>query len=147
VTSEEEVYEQIDKAVALGYEGVMLRDIEVWYEFKRGNKLLKAKKSELSGTIDYIDAYCEDIEYGEMVVRESGTEEIEHLPVALWVSLPEDPTTKQMKVGSGFSLEQRREWADDETLVIGKTIEVEFQGFGSKGSMRFPRYLRTRDDL
>jgi len=148
ITNDEAIiYEHIDKAVEEGYEGIVLRSTEVWYEFKRSNNLLKAKKSKLSGTIEYTDAYVEDIEYGEMVVREDGTEAVENLPVALWVSLPQDPTTKQMKVGSGFSLEQRREWADEEALVVGQTIEVEYQGMGSKGSMRFPRFLKVRTDL
>ena len=144
---EQLIYEHIDKAVEEGYEGVMLRSTEVWYSFNRSNHLLKAKKSKLSGTIEQTDAYVEDIEYGEMVVRENNREAIEYLPVALWVSLPQDPTTKQMKVGSGFSLKQRREWANDESLVVSQMVELEHQGFGSKGSMRFPRYLRTRHDL
>jgi ATP-dependent DNA ligase len=144
---EQVIYDKIDEAVAEGYEGVMLRSFDVWYDFKRGNNLLKAKKSKLGGTIEYTDAYCEDIEYGEMVVREDGTEAVENLPVALWVCLPNDDSCKQMKVGSGFSLDQRREWANEEALVVGKTIEVEYQGLGSKGSMRFPRFLRIRSDL
>jgi len=148
ITNDEQIiYDRIDQAVEAGYEGVMLRSTEVWYDFKRGNNLIKAKKSKLSGTIEYTDAYVEDIEYGEMVVRENNREAIEYLPVALWVSLPQDPTTKQMKVGSGFSLKQRREWADEEALVVGQTIEVEYQGMGSKGSMRFPRFIRVRTDL
>ena len=145
--NEDLIYEHIDQAVGEGYEGVVLRSTEIIYDFKRGNNLIKAKKSKLSGTIEYTDVYVEDIEYGEMVIRENGREEVENLPVALWVCLPEDENCKKMKVGSGFSLEQRREWADEEALVVGQMIEVEYQGMGSKGSMRFPRFLRVRTDL
>lgn len=141
------IYEKIDEAVEKGYEGIMLRSFDVLYDFKRSNNLLKAKKSKLSGTIERTDVYVEDIEYGEMVVREDGKEEIENLPVALFVCLSDDPSCKQMKVGSGFSLSQRREWADDESLVVGKVVEVEYQGFGARGSMRFPVFLRVRADL
>lgn len=144
---EDLIYEHIDEAVREGYEGVMLRSTEIMYDFKRGNNLIKAKKSKLSGTVENTDAYVEDIEYGEMVIRENGREEVENLPVALWVCLPQDENCKKMKVGSGFSLEQRREWADEEALVVGQMIEVEYQGMGSKGSMRFPRFLRVRTDL
>ena len=141
------IYNEIDKAVAVGYEGVMLRSTKVPYDFKRGNHLVKAKKSALSGTVEYTDAYVEDIEYGEMVVRENGTEEIENLPVALWVVLPQDESTTQMKIGSGFSLQDRRDWAKDESAIMGQMVEVEYQGMGARGRMRFPRYLRTRTDL
>lgn len=144
---EEKVFDRIDKAVEQGYEGVIIRDEKVFYDFKRSNKLLKAKKSDLSGTEEYIDAYVEDIEYGDFVVREDGVEAIEHLPVALWVVLPNDPSTKQMKVGSGFSLKDRRDWKEDEMRIVEQMIEVEFQGFGARGRMRFPRYLRVRSDL
>lgn len=148
ITNDESIiYEEIDDAVAKGYEGAMLRSIDVWYDFKRSNNLLKAKKSELSGTVEHTDAYVEDIEYGEFPVREEGIESIEYLPVALWVVLPNDESTKQMKIGSGFSLDDRRRWASDESLIVSKTVEVEFQGFGAQGRMRFPRYLRIRSDL
>lgn len=147
INDESAIYEKIDDAVGNGYEGVVLRSTDVLYDFKRSHNLLKAKKSDLSGTIEYIDAYVEDMEYGEFTVREDGREEIENLPVALWVTLPQDKSTKQMKVGSGFSLQQRREWLEDESLIIGKMIEVQYQGFGAKGRMRFPSYERTRDDL
>lgn len=139
------IFEKIDQAVDQGYEGVMLRSTQVSYECKRGNYLLKAKKSDLSGTEEYIDAYVEKIEYGDFVVREDGVEAVENLPIALWVSLPGNP--RRMKVGSGFSLQDRRDWMEDEDLILYKTIEVEFQGFGRHGRMRFPRYLRTREDL
>jgi ATP-dependent DNA ligase len=147
LNDEQAVYDRIDKAVDSGYEGVMLRSVEVWCDFKRGDYLLKAKKSELSGTIEYTDCYVEDIEYGDFAVREDGRETVERLPIALWVVITGDPNTIQMKVGSGFSLKQRREWLDDESLILGHTIEVEHQGFGVKGRMRFPRMDRVREDV
>jgi ATP-dependent DNA ligase len=145
LNDEDKIFELIDKAVSEGYEGVMLRSHDVWYDFKRGNHLLKAKQSDLSGTVEYTDALVEDIEYGEMVVREGGVEAIEELPVALIVSVSGIDHT--MKVGSGFSLDDRRAWKEDESIILQHVIEVEFQGWGAKGRMRFPRYLRVRNDL
>ena len=139
------VFEKIDEAVENGFEGVMLRSVRDPYETKRGNNLLKAKKSDLSGTEEITDAYVEKIEYGDFVVREDGMESVEKLPVALWVSLPGNPN--RMKVGSGFTLEDRRNWNYDEDRILYKTIEVEHQGFGNHWRMRFPRYLRTREDI
>jgi ATP-dependent DNA ligase len=147
LNNESRIFEEIDKAVADGYEGVMLRSADNWCDFKRSNFLLKAKKSDLSGTIEQTDAYVEDIEYGDFAVRENGVESVEKLPIALLVVLPNDETAKQMKVGSGFSLKNRRDWLSDESLIVEQMIEVEHQGFGANGRMRFPVYKRVRNDL
>jgi len=141
------IYDYLDAAVALGYEGIILRSDDNWYVFKRSKDLLKVKTSHLSGTEIEVDCYVEDMEYGDFIVREDGVEKSEWLPVKLWVVLNEDDSTLQMKVGSGFSLQNRRDWGENESLILGKVIEARCQGFGSKGKMRFPRYLRTREDL
>jgi ATP-dependent DNA ligase len=139
------IYEEVDEAVSKGYEGICLRSSVTIVDFKRGNNLLKAKKSDLSGTIEEIDAYVVDMDYGEFSVREDGVETIEILPVALWITLSD--SSLKMKVGSGFSLKQRRDWLDDETRIIAKTVELEYQGRGAKGRLRFPVFKRVRDDL
>jgi ATP-dependent DNA ligase len=141
------IFEALEEAVNDGYEGIMLRSPDNKYTFKRSNDLLKVKSSDLSGTEEVIDCYVEDLEYGDFVVREDGKESVEQLPVRLLVVMNDDPTAKQMKVGSGFSLQNRRDWADDETLILHKTIEVECQGLGIQGRMRFPRFKRIREDV
>ena len=140
------IYQAIDEAVAAGYEGIILRSTEKTYDFKRSHCLLKAKKSDLSGTEEESDCYVEDIEYGDFQIRENGIESIEVLPVALQVVLV-GGTGKQMRVGSGFSLKQRREWADEESRIVAHIIEVTHQGYGKKGGLRFPRFGRVRTDL
>lgn len=144
--NDEDIFAKVDEAVAKGFEGIVLRSTEVWIDFKRSYNLLKAKKSELGGTEELSDVCVEDIIYGDFTVREHGVETIEYLPVALLVS-PCDSCDFRMKVGSGFSLQQRREWKHDESLVVGKVIEIEHQGRGSKGRFRFPRFKRVRSDL
>ena len=141
------IFEKVDDSVSRGFEGGCLRDYEILVDFKRGNNLLKAKKSDYSGTEIDLDVYVEDIEYGDFVIREDGKETIEFLPVALIVVRPDDQKCLQMKIGSGFSVKNRRDWSKDESLIVGKTIEARCQGFGANGRMRFPRYLRTREDL
>jgi len=101
----------------------------------------------VSGTEIKVDCYVEDIEHGDFIVRENEREEDEWLPVALIVVLNDDESTKQMRVGSGFTLVNRRAWDKNPDLIVGKVIEVVCQGFGAKGRMRFPRYKRTREDL
>ena len=149
------IYSYLEKVIPLGYEGIMLRSPSCTYDFKRSDALLKVKTSHKVGTEMKIDCYVEDIEYGDFVIREDGVESFEWLPVRLMVELSSsdiviDGTTvmaKSMKVGSGFSLKQRREWKEDESLIVGKTIEVMCQGFGSQGKMRFPRLHRIRSDV
>jgi ATP-dependent DNA ligase len=141
------IYWFLDKAVVQGYEGIILRSGDEWYVFKRSKDLLKVKTSHLSGTEIEVDCYVEDMEYGDFMIREDGVESSEWLPVKLLVILNDQESTLQMKVGSGFTIKNRRAWGADESLIVGKVIEARCQGFGAKGKMRFPRYLRTREDL
>mgnify|MGYP000275971304 CR=1 FL=1 len=97
LNDESAIYEEVDAAVAKGYEGVMLRSTETLYDFKRSHSLVKAKKSDLSGTVEEIDACVVDIEYGEFVVREDGKERVENLPVALWVVIDKSNNAKKME--------------------------------------------------
>ena len=145
VNTPDRIYEFLEKAVDQGYEGIMLRSTNPteWYDFKRSDLLLKVKTSDTSGTEEVVDCYVEDMEFGDFVVREDGVESSEWLPIRLIVEFE----GRQMKVGSGFSLQQRRDWREDETLIIGKTIEVMCQGFGAQGRMRYPRLSRIREDI
>ena len=141
------IYAFLEKAILLGYEGIILRSADEWYDYKRSDLILKVKTSDTTGTEIVVDCYVEDIEYGDFVVREDGEEKIEWLPVRLLVTLIDDYQRGIMKIGSGFSLDQRRAWKEDEPLIVDKTIEAICQGFGSKGKMRFPRLHRIREDL
>lgn len=47
-------------------------------------------------------------------------------------------------VGSGFTEEYRREV--DRKSLIGRTAEVSFDSIAANGKLRFPRFLRWRDD-
>ncbi len=160
INNKEVIYEHLDRAVKDGYEGVILRADSKWYDFKRSISLIKVKKSDTEGTEIEVDCYVEDIEHGDFIVRENNCEEDEWLPVRLLVTINKCPTeldlpedsrrrifAKQMAVGSGFTLQDRRAWNDNPDLIVGKVIEVVCQGFGAKGRMRFPRYKRTREDL
>jgi ATP-dependent DNA ligase len=47
------------------------------------------------------------------------------------------------KVGGGFT-DVEREWPKEQW--IGRVIEVEYDSLAARGRLRFPRFLRTRDD-
>jgi len=144
-----DIYECLYDAVNSQYEGIILRSTIARYELKRSDALLKVKSSDVpgySGTEMEYDCRVIGIEYGDFVVREGGVESIEYLPVALEVEFMDGPS-ETMKVGSGMSLKDRRLWAEDESRILNKVIEVICQGLGAKGRMRFPRIKRVREDL
>lgn len=123
----------ITKAAENSWEGVMLRK-NVGYEGKRGNNLLKLKK--------FMDAEYEvkSIETGpfRMINKETGLEE----EITTLTRINIEHKGNMVGVGSGFSLEQRREYFIDPGKIIGKTITVNYfeETTNQDGgiSLRFP---------
>jgi DNA ligase-1 len=52
---------------------------------------------------------------------------------------------KECRVGSGFIDQERDDILNDITNVVGRTIEVKYQNLSDDGVMRFPIFLRFRD--
>jgi len=157
--------EILSNAFDKGYEGIMLRDIDNPYDFKRSDKLIKLKSNddeegeEISDCIVLeviTDLYpvIEEVEreriegvdysnvpYDDMFVK---VMKYENLLVKLIVL---QKNGIECKVGSGFSIDFRRYYTDNPEDIIGKTIEVLHQGYGANDRMRFPRLKRVREDL
>jgi len=154
----------LDVAFSIGYEGIMLRDIDVSYDFKRSDKIIKLKSNgdegeELSDCtvleiktdlypvivevererIEGVD--YSNIPYDDMFIK---IMKYENLLVKLIVKQKDGI---ECKVGSGFSLEFRREYTKSPENIIGKTVEILHQGYGANNRMRFPRLKRIREDL
>lgn len=53
---------------------------------------------------------------------------------------------KEVRVGSGFSDEQRVTYWNQKDDVKGCIAEVKYQGVTKDGSLRFPTFLRLRPD-
>jgi len=138
------IYDYLNHAVSEGFEGIMLRDPNNLLVCKRSNHLLKVKRSDAGGSIMQADCLVTDILYDDFTVMENGEVTTEYLPTKLEVE-QEDGTS--CLVGSGFTIDFRRALNKDPQILLGKTVEVEFQGFGSSGRMRFPVYRRVREDL
>jgi len=139
-----EIGHYLDDALLKGYEGIMLRDPERLLVNKRSDYLLKVKADSFDDSINKLDCVVVDVIFDEMTVQEDGHITTEWLPVRLEV---EQPDGVLCLVGSGFSMDWRRETAKNPDWLKGKTIEVFFQGYGARGRMRFPRYHRTRLDV
>jgi len=144
----------LDRAFNMGYEGIMLRDIDVPYDFKRSDKIIKLKSNEDEGE-EISDCVVLDIEIDlyPVIIKierelEGDYEHSEMIYEKLLVKLIVGQKNGiECKVGSGFSLDFRRYYTENPKDLIGKTIEVLHQGYGANNRMRFPRLKRVREDL
>jgi len=147
LVEDENVYEELDKAFAEGYEGIMLRDPDVLYNFKRSDAILKLKESLDSETGEqYADCTVVDYLFDDFPVIEDGVMVTKTLLVKLWVR-QHTYNDKICKVGSGYDLKFRYYYTENIDELMGKIVEIKFQDYGSKGLMRFPRLHRVREDL
>lgn len=113
------------------WEGLILRK-DCGYQGKRTSDLLKVKKF-------FDDEFIVDsLEVGDFQIVEDGKEVV--IETVTRISF----TYKGEKVGagSGFSLDQRREYYNDHSKIIGKTVTIKHFGESinkdGKVSLRFP---------
>lgn len=136
----EEIIKEADKS---GYEGVMLQK-DVIYEGKRSNNLLKIKKFKdkefkvlqtENSKIRYIDYDGNNIPFEK--------EELMLKSVIIKYK------GNNVSVGSGFSIEQRKQFCKNPELIIGKIITVKyFETTMVNGieSLRFPTLKAIHGD-
>jgi DNA ligase-1 len=131
VESKEHFELLVADAAAMKYEGIMLRK-NVGYEGKRSKNLLKVKQMQ--------DDEYEVIGYEIAMNRviENGAEIEEEMLKCVHILELGDPVS----VGSGFSLEQRRQFYKNPEEIVGKTICVRYFektiDQTGKHSLRFP---------
>jgi DNA ligase-1 len=122
--------------VVAGFEGIMIKALNAPYECKRNTNWLKWKP-----TIT-VDLTVVNIEEG--TGRNSGR------LGALVCEGVDDGKTIRVNVGSGYSDNDRDDYWANSKLVIGRTAEVLAdaitQNQDGSYSLRFPRFVRFRDD-
>lgn len=122
--------------VAEGYEGVMIKDLDAPYQCKRTTFWLKYKPVI---TVDL-----------EVVDVEEGTGRNLGRLGALVCSGSDHGKQIAVNVGSGFTDSDRDNFWADRGLVVGRTVEilcdVITQNQDGTYSLRFPRFVRFRDD-
>jgi ATP-dependent DNA ligase len=150
VESEDEVEEIFQGAIEAGYEGIMLRDPNQSYDFKRSNALLKMKQSTKGSDEgeQISDCVVTDIVYGDFPYIENGRMKVEKdLLIKLWVQ-QEDGILCKVGTFKGFGLDDfRRYYTKNPWEILGMKVEIKHQGYGKNGRMRFPRLFRLRKDL
>lgn len=126
--SMEEIREYHRECVADGYEGVIIRNLDGLYEFGfRSRNLIKLK--------DFDDSEFLISDVVEGTGRDAGTAVFE-------LYLSDGRKFKARPVGT---FEQRKDYFDNRTELIGKQCTVKYQGFSDDGVPRFPVAIAVRD--
>ncbi len=118
-----------------GYEGIMIKDPESFYECKRSTTWLKSKP--------FIEISLEVKDYEEGTGRNKGK-----LGAIIAEGKDENKYFKT-NVGSGFTDQQRKEFWEDKDKLIGQIIEIRADSIsksqdGENWSLRFPRFKSFR---
>ena len=131
IESEEQLQSAIAEATQLGWEGLMLRK-DSPYIGKRSDEILKVKKF---WDAEYV---VEGVENSLHRVIEGGKEVEEEMLGNIFIT----HKNNRVRVGSGFSIEQRRQFYKNPNLILGKTITVQYfeETIDQHGqnSLRFP---------
>lgn len=129
VTDPETIPEIMAMSLSLGYEGLMIRNLNSHYVFKsRSYDLQKIKK--------FLDAEFEIIGGKEGTGRESGTVVFKCITDA----------GVEFDVRPRGTIEERSVMFDNLNSYIGKKLTVRYQNMSDEGSLRFPVGLHVRPD-
>ena len=118
-----------------GYEGIMIKDPESFYECKRSTSWLKSKP--------FIEVSLEVKNYEEGTGRNKGK------LGAIMAEGEDNGKYFKLNIGSGFTDKQREEYWMNKDKLIGKIIEVRADCVsksqdGENWSLRFPRFKTFR---
>lgn len=131
INSEAELTAFMVEATSKKWEGLIIRK-DVPYEGKRSNNMLKVKEMQDAEFV------VQDAEMGPIRIIKNGKEVTETMLSAIKIPYKGNIVS----VGSGFSMEQRKEFYEDPTKIIGKTVTVayfeETQNEQGLYSLRFP---------
>lgn len=127
----DEAYKFESECLSSGFEGAMLLPDIPYYLGKKSNKLLKLKtmQSQDCTVIGFyegeFDSRNQDVLGGLEVMQENGV---------------------TCRCGSGFTDEDRRYIWNNMSDFLGRVVEIKHQELTKDGTMRFPIFVRWRND-
>ncbi len=130
IESMQEVYQLYDDYIEQGLEGIMLKRKDSTYKFRRSKDWLKVK-AILSDEFLVVDVIEGNGKYKGMLG-------------AVVIKLKDG---RLMKVGTGFTDNQRIKFWQNKELILNKYIEVAYQEYTKDGKLRNPRFVRVREDI
>lgn len=130
VRTPKDIKRAMGEFIADGFEGAVVKDLDSFYSFRRTKDWVKVKLFE--------DHDYEVVGWEEGKGKFLGT---------FGKFLVKGPKGKISGVGSGITTKQRREFWKRRRELVGKKIAVKHQGASPDGGLRFPTFLRLRDDL
>lgn len=153
----EELLQYETEVLEQGFEGVMLRTAHGPYKFGRSTlkegSLVKMKKfdddeaivigfNELTKNIN--EKTKDEFGYAKRSSHKDGKIDQDTLG-----SFIVDWRETEFSIGSGFTMEQRKEFWDQRNNLIGKLVKFKYFATGMKDAPRFPTFLgfRSEDDM
>jgi DNA ligase-1 len=133
---EKALHKYAQDMVDAGYEGIMIKDLDAPYECARSKSWLKWKPTI---TVDL-----------EVIGIEEGTGRNMGRLGALVCAGNDHGKDIVVNAGSGFSDKERKQLWEDRNVIFGRTVEIMAdavtQNQDGTYSLRFPRFVRFRDD-
>jgi ATP-dependent DNA ligase len=127
VNALDEVQEILAESMALGFEGIVLREAYAFYQEKRTTTMMKIKPRSK-------DTYC--------IVACLEEYDIQNNPKGTLGSFQViDTDGKTFCVGSGFTAAQRKSYWQHRNELIGKSIDVKYQALTDRGVPWFPVFV------
>lgn len=147
-----------DECLAVGYEGVMLRAIDAPYKFGRSTEregiLFKIKRftdgeAEVIGVTELMYNENEAFRDSQNFKKRSSSQNGKKLSGLLGSLVLSDRATGQtFEVGTGFTMEQRQQFWQDQDALLGQLCKYKhFAAGGVKDKPRFPVFLGFRDPI
>lgn len=123
---------QMEQHVKAGYEGIMLKDPDSTYSFKKNNDWLK----------------CKPIHEADFFITGAFEGRGKNAGMLGALQIMNEDLAVECEVGTGFDDATRIQlWADFKNeKLIGRQVQVEYQEITEDNSLRFPSFMRMRDD-
>lgn len=152
-----EVEQELEKYLAAGYEGAMIRNPNATYKFGRSTAregaLLKYKKfaDDEAEVIDFVELMHNDNPAFEGELGQTKRQMLQRYMVGMGTlgSLRVKSTlwNQPFNIGTGFDAATRQKIWDNRKIYLGKQVKYKFFEIGTLFAPRFPVFLGWRNSI